>query len=170
MTLMTPTEPDYYSTQLSNVPDVYNPYKTGDTQVPAYYNGKVRAITCSFTAPTGDAAAGSKIALQHLTQGLILPISILNSDDLGTGTLLNIGFGEYVKNDGTLVSANTDVLIDSLDVNAAAVNKMFWEIGTTAAKTGYYLDGNALLMAEIETGAMDATKKFTLTIFQVDGV
>jgi hypothetical protein len=163
------TEYDYKSDQLSRVADDFDLYKRGDTLIQHYDNGKVRCIRMTFTAPSGGLTAGDVIGMGYLPQGLILPNSIIRTTDFGSTTTLDVGFGAYTDNDGTIVPENGDALIDGLDVSGQAVNATFLTAAETAAQDGYLVEGWAPVIATVVGSTMQAGAKISLYFFHVNG-
>lgn len=137
---------------------------------PSDYN-KLRVIHFRYKNTTGSTIAADKIvALGYVPQGLILPSSVLICTDLGTSTNIDVGFDEYKKNDGTLVAADADFLIDGADVHTAAIEKTFNTIGTAnVTGAGYKLQGFALLVAQIKDDTMASNGEFNFYIHHISG-
>lgn len=143
----------------------------GDALYAPYDYGKIRCYHFRFKNETGGTiAADSIIALGLVPQGLILPTSKIICTDLGTGVTLDIGFDEYKKNDGVLVAADTDELVDGTDVATAAINSELHEIGTAAVQnSGYVLDGQALLVCSPKGSTWAANGELNVYLYHVNG-
>ena len=152
---MAATAIDYYSDQATYLQNL-----RGDVLQQHDDIGKLYVYHFRFDNGTGSTiAADSVIELGKVGQGLILPTSKIICEDLGTSTTLDIGFDEYYKDDGTLVAADPDVLIDGADVSTAAINTDFHSIGTSSIKNaGFLLEGWAklLVMPRVSTWAAGA--------------
>lgn len=143
----------------------------GETLQQHYDVNKLRVYHARFNNDTGSViAADINIALISIPQGLILPQSRVICEDLGTGTLLDVGFDEYKKNDGTLVASNPDFLIDGADVSTAAINSEFHTIGTAVVTNqGYVLEGQALLVCQPKVSTWATNAEINIYIYHVSG-
>ena len=120
-----------------------------DSQAPSLANMLLKnfhleCLPYTYTVPAGGVANGSILYVRLLPPGdtWFFPIlSRIQFTDMGTGTLLDIGYAAYTGYDGVAVVADDNLFDDDVDVAASAGEAALgsdFTIAVTTTTTGQY--------------------------------